>query len=193
MTGPLVAVLVGTDHHDFSRLVGWVHDLAARPARHGLEDASWTLQHGATPVVRPFPPAVRAVELLGIHELEDLLSRAAAVVTHGGPGLIMEARALGHLPLVVPRDPRLGEHVDDHQQRFARRAAEAGLVQAVGSVEELAMGLRRRIRRPADVARSRPAMAGAGAAGSGAAGPVTATSGAVARFGQLMDELVRPR
>nr|WP_246290489.1 glycosyltransferase [Nocardioides marinus] len=101
--------------------------------------------------------------------------------------MIMEARALGHLPLVVPRDPRLGEHVDDHQQRFARRAAEAGLVQAVGSVEELAVGLRRRLRRPVDAAGARPAMAGAGGAGS------EAGAGAVARFGQLMDELVRPR
>ena len=56
------------------------------------------------------------------------MSEATAVVCHGGPGTIMGAREAGHVPIVVPRRSDLGEHVDDHQVRFATRVAAAGQV-----------------------------------------------------------------
>lgn len=114
---PLVAVLLGTDHHQFDRLLTWVADEECRPAR-------WFVQHGSTAL----PPGVKGTPMLGMDELADLLVRADAVVTHGGPGLIMEARAAGHLPVVVPRDPALHEHVDGHQQLFTTRLADAGMI-----------------------------------------------------------------
>lgn len=40
----------------------------------------------------------------------------------------MGARDAGHVPIVVPRRSDLGEHVDDHQVRFATRVAAAGQV-----------------------------------------------------------------
>jgi UDP-N-acetylglucosamine transferase subunit ALG13 len=113
---PLVAVLLGTDHHRFDRLVGWVRDLAA------YREFDWFVQHGGTPL----PAELTGAPLLTAIELDDLLSRAAAVVTHGGPGLVMDSRSHGHHPVVVPRDPALGEHVDGHQQRFAARIGARG-------------------------------------------------------------------
>ncbi len=114
---PFVAVLLGTDSHRFDRLVNWVRELSWDP---GTE---WFVQHGATPLAH----GLHGRPLLESNELERLLARADAVVTHGGPGLIMESRSHGHLPVVVPRDPALNEHVDDHQQRFVARMAEAEL------------------------------------------------------------------
>ena len=38
-----------------------------------------------------------------------------------------DARAGGHLPILVPRDPALGEHVDGHQMRFAGWVESKGL------------------------------------------------------------------
>jgi UDP-N-acetylglucosamine transferase subunit ALG13 len=40
----------------------------------------------------------------------------------------METRAAGLRPIVVPRRAGLGEHVDDHQRRFAEFMARRGLV-----------------------------------------------------------------
>nr|WP_304515681.1 sulfotransferase [Cellulomonas sp. APG4] len=60
-------------------------------------------------------------------ELAALVAEADVVVTHGGPGTMADARAAGHLPVLVPRDPALGEHVDGHQQRFATWAERKGL------------------------------------------------------------------
>ena len=118
MVRPLVAVLLGTDHHRFDRLVGYAE------ASTSWTGADWLVQHGSSRGSR----ILASVPMLAADELETLLLRAQAVVTHGGPGLIMEARAAGHTPVVVPRDPAFGEHVDGHQLRFTTRIARDGLI-----------------------------------------------------------------
>lgn len=122
---PLVLALAGTDHHPFERMVRWI-DAAA--VRH--RNVRFVVQHGAT---RP-PTVAEGHDYLPRVHLEDLLAQALVVVCHGGPGLITEAREAGHVPLCMPRDPRLGEHVDGHQQRFATMVGDAGVVRTVTSL-----------------------------------------------------------
>ncbi|MCW2797907.1 glycosyltransferase [Nocardioides sp.] len=122
----LVVALTGTDHHPFERMVRWV-DAAA--VRH--RDVHFLIQHGAA---RP-PLVAEGHEFLGHDHLVALLSEALVVVCHGGPGTIMEAREAGHVPLCLPRDPRLGEHVDGHQQRFAAVVGAAGVVRAIATLD----------------------------------------------------------
>lgn len=124
---PLVAVLLGTDHHPFDRLVRWSSELASVGTRR------FFVQHGSTSLPGLLPSGVEGSPMLGTDELASLLSRADAVVTHGGPGLVMEARQAGLHPIVVPRDPALGEHVDGHQLRFARVLARSGLAEVTDS------------------------------------------------------------
>ena len=126
-----IAVLLGTDHHPFERLVRWAADLSR------VGDAEWFVQHGSTTL----PAGLEGCPMLTADALAELLDGADAVVTHGGPGLIMEARAAGHLPIVVPRSPRLHEHVDDHQQRFAEHISDAGLAVVAHSKLELRLAL----------------------------------------------------
>lgn len=127
---PLVLALVGTDHHPFRRLVGWTDRwYAGRPP--GSVEA--LVQHGASPPParapgRPFVPR---------DELDALLRRAAVVVCHGGPSTIVEARRAGVVPIVVARSGALGEHVDDHQRRFAGMMAGRGLIALVDDEEAL--------------------------------------------------------
>ncbi len=115
----LVLATVGTDHHHFNRLASWAGRLAV-----SQPDLHVVLQHGVT---RP-PEGVEAHVMLGPEALRSMLARADAVVTHGGPGSIMDARAAGHVPVVVPRERQRGEHVDDHQVRFSTRLAKLGEV-----------------------------------------------------------------
>lgn len=122
----LVVALAGTDHHPFDRMVQWV-DAAA--VRH--RDVRFVIQHGLTRA----PSVAEGHEFLSHDRLVALLSEASAVVCHGGPGIIMEAREAGHVPLCVPRDPQLGEHVDGHQQRFAAVVGGAGVVRVVTALE----------------------------------------------------------
>jgi UDP-N-acetylglucosamine transferase subunit ALG13 len=114
-----IMVLVGTDVHAFDRLVDWAERYRS------TAELSWTLQYGTS---RPSSLA-GAAAYLDRSALASGLASADVVVCHGGPATITEARQAGHIPLVVPRDPRRGEHVDDHQLRFARRLARSGLVE----------------------------------------------------------------
>ncbi len=126
-----IAVLLGTDHHRFDRLVRWAADLSR------TDDAEWFVQHGSTTL----PRGIDGCDMLTTASLSELLHGADAVVTHGGPGLIMEAREAGHRPIVVPRDPQLHEHVDDHQLRFAEHISDAGLAVVAHSKLELRLAL----------------------------------------------------
>lgn len=117
-------VSVGTDHHRFDRLIGWAERWAER-----FDEWDVQVQHGRSRA----PVAGHGFAFCDHDRLQELFEEADLVVCHGGPATITQARRRGHVPLVVPRDPALGEHVDDHQQLFARRLAREGLVQLVES------------------------------------------------------------
>ncbi len=135
MSDPLLLVLVGTDIHPFDRLVVWVQRwLCDR----GSSAPQCVVQRGtSTP---PEEPAT-SVAFFPHAELQAKVREAAVVVSHGGPATITECRRAGRLPIVVPRDPALREHVDGHQQRFARMFARSGLIRLAESEDELRAAL----------------------------------------------------
>lgn len=140
----LLLVLVGTDHHPFDRLVGWVDDwLEAQP-----DAPRAVVQYGTSSA----PRLAHGVPMTGRTELDELMRQADVVVTHGGPATITEVRRHGKLPLVVPRDPRLGEHVDHHQQRFTRRMDASCFVRECATREELHSQLSSAVADPTSVA-----------------------------------------
>jgi UDP-N-acetylglucosamine transferase subunit ALG13 len=174
VTAPLVVVTAGTDVHPFDRLVAWAD--------------RWCAESGARCVVQygtSAPPSVAAGEAYVDHaRLQELLAEAAVVVCHGGPATIAEARRGGHVPLVVPRDPALREHVDDHQQRFARRLAADGLIRMCPTEESLRAALGAALADPEAYHAPTPREIAEGAAPVGEA---------VLAVGAIVDALVAPR
>jgi UDP-N-acetylglucosamine transferase subunit ALG13 len=169
---PLLLVTVGTDHHPFDRLVRWAGAwLDAHPGR-----LRCLMQTGTS------APATGATDwqaYLEYDALQAAMASAAAVVCHGGPGTILGARHMGAVPIVVPRQHRLGEHVDDHQVAFARRLADqGGDIHLAETEADLHRLLDRVVAEPAAFR----------------AGPEDrATAGAVQEFGRLVDGLVGER
>lgn len=105
-----VYVSLGTHHAPMERLIRAAEAVAA--AGHTVE-----VQHGHSRPARGctnhrfLPPEAH----------RDRMANARVVVLHGGSSTLAEAWALGHAPLVVPRDPAHGEHVDPHQLQHAAR------------------------------------------------------------------------
>jgi UDP-N-acetylglucosamine transferase subunit ALG13 len=136
---------VGTDHHPFPRFLDWVD------AAHRALGFDALVQRGATPP----HPGLETVEFTGALDLEAMVATADVVVCHGGPGTISLAQRCGHRPIVIARDPALGEHVDDHQQRYARRLAAEGSIELPQDITEFVTVVSalatapRRARRPA--------------------------------------------
>jgi len=122
-----VVVSVGTDHHPFERLVQWADQWAALHP-----DCPTFVQSGSSEQ----PRNVHSAEIVGHGELLRLFSSSLVVVSHGGPSTVMDARASGRLPIVVPRDPARGEHVDGHQMRFGDHLELHGLARLAGSEYE---------------------------------------------------------
>ncbi len=122
---PLVVVTVGGDHHPFDRLMRWVEDWLADEG----EQVRCLVQHGTA---RP-PEGAEACAYIDHDDLLRAMANARAVVSSGGPTTLSEARLLGHRPIAVPRQSRLGEHVDDHQLIFTSRLHALGLVARVES------------------------------------------------------------
>ncbi|MFS3128119.1 glycosyltransferase [Nocardioides sp. Bht2] len=166
----LVVVLVGTDHHRFDRLVDWSLQLASE----GWSD--WFIQYGTSHWPSTLPPGVDGDAILGIDRLNPLLSKASCVITHAGPGLLMDAQLAGHTPVVVPRDPALGEHVDNHQQRFVQHLATSDRILPADTLD----ALRSQVQRASAFRRDRPLRG-------------LDNAETVARFGTLVDATVLRR
>lgn len=159
-------MLVGTDHHRFDRLVGWMDTWASDTG------ADVLVQHGTS---RP-PKVAAGRPYLDWDLVQSELAAADVVVSHGGPATIAEARKAGHVPVVVPRDPALDEHIDEHQQLFSRRLGAGGLVALAETEPAL-----------------RAALDAAAASGRGPAAEMpAATVETTARLGRLVDGLLVP-
>lgn len=140
---PRIVVTVGTDHHPFDRLVGWVDEWCD-----DHPDVDVVIQRGGS---RPSRHG-NCRELIPYGELCAMFAGASVVVSHGGPATIMDALAAGRLPIVVARNPELGEHVDAHQLRFAEHLSRNGLADVAATKTELFEAIDRALDRPHDYA-----------------------------------------
>jgi UDP-N-acetylglucosamine transferase subunit ALG13 len=121
----VIFVTVGTHQQRFDRLIA---------ALDQLHDDAVVVQHGHS--TAPSGGA-RAVPFMEFDEMLECLRAARLVITHAGVGSILCARREGHVPVVVPRERRFREHVDDHQLELARALAARGSILAVWDVARL--------------------------------------------------------
>ncbi len=164
----LIVVSVGTDHHPFDRLIRWVDSWAT-----GHQDVEVVLQRGTSAPAQN----LASTELIPHPDLCELFARASVVVSHGGPSTVMDARMTGRLPIVVPRDPAHGEHVDEHQLRFAEHLRKHDLARIALTEPSLVALLEEALAAPDDFTV-----------------PVDASSiSGIVEFGRVVDELLNTK
>jgi UDP-N-acetylglucosamine transferase subunit ALG13 len=112
----VIFATVGTHQQPMSRLM----DALSHLANEHPELGPFVIQHGSSAM----PATWSGRPMMSRHDMAELLGTSSIVITHCGPATIAEARALGQIPIVVPRAKARGEHVDDHQVRYARRLAD---------------------------------------------------------------------
>ncbi|MGY1551425.1 glycosyltransferase [Microbacterium sp. A588] len=119
MTAPLVVVSAGTYHLPFDRLSQWMQNWLQT-----TDGVRLVMQHGPSTAV----VGAENIEILPYTDLLELCRQADAVVLQGGAGGVMDMRALGIVPIVVPRVPGDGEVVDDHQLVFSAEMESLGVI-----------------------------------------------------------------
>jgi UDP-N-acetylglucosamine transferase subunit ALG13 len=134
----VIFVTVGTHTLGFLRLVQAMDQLAATLG----EDV--VMQTGVTEYV---PRHARSFAFATQSEMDQWCISARVVVAQAGIGSILTAQK-ARVPLIlVPRQKRYGEHIDDHQFELAHKLNEIGsaiVVEDVGCLAEaleLARGL----------------------------------------------------
>ncbi|MCE5230898.1 hypothetical protein LLG95_15075 [bacterium] len=131
----MILVTVGTSPFDFARLLREVDRLAMAGALSGV-----IAQTGRT---RYAPLAFEARAFIPNAELRRLIAGAEFVISHGGCGTLEECLGLGKKVIVVPRQARFGENVDDNQLEIARHLGALDRAIPVEDVSTLADAVRR--------------------------------------------------
>lgn len=115
----MIFVTVGTHEQQFNRLVAYVDGMKQR----GEIQEDVVIQTGFSTYE---PQSCQWAKTFPYQKMQQLVSDARIVITHGGPSSFFAPMMMGKIPVVVPRTKRLHEHVNDHQIRFCRRLKELG-------------------------------------------------------------------
>lgn len=113
----MIFVTVGTHEQPFDRLIEAVDKLK----KNGIITEEVIMQTGFGTYE---PKYCTFSKLFPYEEMIKKVEAARIVITHGGPASFIMPLQMGKMPIVVPRQKKFGEHVNDHQVEFARAVAE---------------------------------------------------------------------
>lgn len=117
----MIFVTVGTHEQPFNRLVKAVDDLKRNGSIH--EDVF--IQTGYStyqPEVCEWKP------FLSYTEMNQKIEAASIIISHGGPASFLAAMKLGIPVLIVPRQMKYSEHVNNHQLVFVKELVSRGFI-----------------------------------------------------------------
>lgn len=132
----MIFVTVGTHEQPFNRLIKKVDELK----RDGVIQEDVIMQTGFSTYE---PKYCEWSKLIPYQQMIKNVGDARIVITHGGPASFIMPLQIGKVPIVVPRQHKFDEHVNDHQVEFARNVAKRmGTiipVEDIGKLEEIIM------------------------------------------------------
>ena len=127
----MIFVTVGTHEQPFNRLIRYIDKMREK----GLIREEVIIQTGYSTYE---PRYCRFSKLFPYSEMCRFVKEARIVITHGGPSSFIMPLQEGKIPIVVPRQKRYGEHVNNHQLEFCRAIEErSGNIIVVEEVREL--------------------------------------------------------
>lgn len=112
----MIFVVLANEKFPFIRLVTWV----LQAVQEGIIKEEVILQYGNTPVGE-LPATIKPVQWLKHEEFDEHIMKASKVIAHAGVGIFLQSRWHGRIPLLVPRKPEAGEHLDNHQMDLAEQ------------------------------------------------------------------------
>ena len=127
----MIFVTVGTHEQPFDRLVRYIDILK----KEFFISEEIIIQTGFSTYK---PRYCTFSRLYTYPEMLEKIKDARIVITHGGPSSFIVALQAGKIPIVVPRQKRFGEHINDHQLDFARIVADKyGNIIVIEKIEDI--------------------------------------------------------
>lgn len=113
----MIFVTVGTHEQQFNRLIEEIDRLKGD----GIIEDEVVIQTGFSTFE---PKHCKWSKLIPYEKMEANVKKAKIVITHGGPASFIAPLQIGKIPIVVPRQKKYGEHVNDHQLDFCKAVEE---------------------------------------------------------------------
>lgn len=127
----MIFVTVGTHEQQFNRLIEAVDRLKGE----GIIEDEVIMQTGFSTYE---PKYCKWSKLIPYSEMQKNIEEARIVITHGGPASFIAPLQMGKIPIVVPRQKKYDEHVNDHQVEFCKAVEERmGNIIVIEDIEEL--------------------------------------------------------
>lgn len=120
----MITLTLGTTPYPFCRALQWMHQLLKQEV---ITEPVF-VQYGSTDIT--FLQAhehVSVVSLLTTPELDEKIAQSRLVISHAGQGSTRKLAAQNKSFIILPRLSKYGEHVDDHQLRFAEGVEQLGV------------------------------------------------------------------
>lgn len=131
----MIFVTVGTHEQQFNRLIREVDRLKGE----GLIQDDVFIQTGFSDYE---PVHCQWKTLISYDEMNRYMDEANIIITHGGPATFMGVISKGKRPIVVPRQEKFGEHVNDHQMEFCNKVKWKYPIIVINDIEKLVTNLR---------------------------------------------------
>lgn len=127
----MIFVTVGTHEQQFNRLVQKMDELK----RDGVVQEEILIQTGYSTYK---PKYCEWKQWISYPKMIENVDKAHIIITHGGPSSFIMPLQVGKTPIVVPRQAKFKEHVNDHQLKFCNTVAERyGSIFVVEDMEKL--------------------------------------------------------
>lgn len=108
----MIFVTVGTHEQSFNRLVKTM-DLIAKSTKERV-----FIQTGYSTYIPKYADYERFIDY---EKMQQNYNDARIIVTHGGPSSFLDAIRLDKVPIVVPRQKKYDEHINNHQVDFCKK------------------------------------------------------------------------
>lgn len=115
----MIFVTVGTHEQPFNRLIEEVDRLKGE----GIIEDEVIIQRGYSTYV---PKYCKYYDLISYEEMDKYIHDANIVITHGGPASFLAVISIGKNPIVVPRQEKFHEHINNHQLEFVNKLVNRG-------------------------------------------------------------------
>lgn len=116
----MVLVTVGTQKQSFDRLFNLIRNSKE------LKKEELVVQRGYTKCNNS--KRIKAFDFIPLDQMEDYISKADLVISHGGVGTIFSAIKKGKKVIAVPRLAKYGEHINDHQIEICEALEKEGYI-----------------------------------------------------------------
>lgn len=126
----MIFVTVGTHEQQFDRLIKEVDRLK----KENLIQDEVFIQTGYSNYI---PKYCEWEKIISYEKMNQLIEKSDIIITHGGPATFMGVIAKGKVPIVVPRQKKFGEHVNDHQIEFVEKVINIYNLTVITNISDL--------------------------------------------------------